>query len=160
MGQGPSLTAFRTEEPVAVPVVDHAGSAWPLFTDAACRIGVSAAFAYPLRTATATLGTLTLYRTHQGTRPTRPPALGRTCAEIATLVLLADRDTDIIEQLRATADADDINTTIGILAAARHTSTDDAAAWLHATAETTGRPLADIARDILTRYGHTPRDRP
>ncbi|MFH8485126.1 PAS domain-containing protein [Streptomyces longisporoflavus] len=148
-GSGPSLTAFATGEPVLVPLLDQPGSSWPLFTDAACRIGVGSAFAYPLSSATTTVGTLTLY--HRGRGITQPPADAEVFAQIATAVLLADLEGDICEQARAVADQDDINTAIGILAAAQQISTNDALAWLRTTARCKGMSPADFAREVLAR---------
>lgn len=75
---------------------------------------------------------------------------------MATAVLLADLDGDIAEQVRATADADDINITIGLLSAAHGVSPHDTSLWLRAAAAATGRPLAALAREILARRGHAP----
>ncbi|WP_030678390.1 ANTAR domain-containing protein [Streptomyces rimosus] len=69
------------------------------------------------------------------------------------MVLLADLDTEIIQQLRAAADAGDINTAIGVFAAAQGISTHDATAWLQSTAASKRLPGADVARIVLTRYG-------
>ncbi|MGW8375115.1 PAS domain-containing protein [Actinacidiphila sp. SB3-2] len=84
VGEGPSLTAFDTGEAVPAADLDRAGAAWPLFTDAAQRIGLSAVFAFPLRTAASMLGTLTLYRARSAEQqPQEPPADGTlsVCAE-------------------------------------------------------------------------------
>ncbi|WP_185836737.1 PAS domain-containing protein [Streptomyces sp. WAC 06783] len=152
-GQGPSLAAQRSGDPVLVPAMDQDPGRWPAFSDAVLRTGISAIFAYPLRTATTTLGTLTLYRTRPSPRPEGPPADAPTFADLTTVVLLADLDTEIIQQLRATADAGDINTALGVLAAAQRISTHDAAVWLQATAVSKRLPRADLARIVLTRYG-------
>ncbi|MFF1696391.1 PAS domain-containing protein [Streptomyces sp. NPDC058257] len=148
-GSGPSLAAFATGEPVLVPVLDQLSSSWPLFTDAACRIGVGAAFAYPLSTPTTTVGTLTLY--HRGRGLTQPPADAEVFAQIATAVLLADLGGDISEQARSTADQDDISTAVTILAVAQQISTNDALAWLRTTARAKAMSLADFAREVLAR---------
>ncbi|MGE6736483.1 PAS domain-containing protein [Streptomyces sp. NPDC059900] len=148
-GSGPSLTAFATGEPVLVPLLDQPSSSWPLFTDAACRIGVGAAFAYPLSTATTTVGTLTLY--HRGRGITQPPADAEVFAQIATAVLLADLKGDISEQARTSADQGDINTAIGVLSVAQQISTNDALAWLRTTARAKAMSLADFAREVLAR---------
>ncbi|WP_050512523.1 PAS domain-containing protein [Streptomyces rimosus] len=152
-GEGPSLTAYETGAPVLVPDVDRCGSRWPFCADAVSRVGVSAVFAYPLRNSATMLGTFTLYREGRSAQPTGPPLDAAAFADITTTVLLADMDTEIIQQLRATADADDINTAIGVLAAAQGISTDDAAVWLRTTAASRRLPRADIARTVLARYG-------
>ncbi|WP_053695202.1 PAS domain-containing protein [Streptomyces sp. NRRL F-5755] len=152
-GEGPSLTAYETGEPVLVADVDRCGSRWPFCADAVSRAGVSAVFAYPLRNSATTLGTLTLYREGRSPRRLGPPLDAAAFADITTAVLLADMDTEIIQQLRTTADADDINTAIGVLAAAQGISTDDAAVWLRTTAASQRLSRADIARTVLARYG-------
>lgn len=148
-GCGPSLTAFVTGEPVLVPQLDQPSTRWPLFTDAACRIGVGAAFAYPLSTASTTVGTLTLY--HRGRGLAKPPADAEVFAQIAAAVLLADLEGDITARARATADRGDINTAIGVLAATQQISTNDALAWLRTMARNKSMPLADFAREVLAR---------
>ncbi|MEW2386763.1 helix-turn-helix domain-containing protein [Streptomyces venezuelae] len=148
-GQGPSLAAYDTGEHVLVPDLDHGAAGWPLFTAAAAGIGVGAVFAYPLRTATATLGTLTLYRRREPTAPAGPPADAQAFAEITTAVLLADMDAEIIEEIRNTANQDDVNTAIGLVAATQHIRTSDALTWLQTMARAQHLPLADLARDLL-----------
>ncbi|MGW6025258.1 PAS domain-containing protein [Streptomyces sp. NPDC055099] len=155
-GEGPSLTAYETGEPALMACTDRDGPAWPFFSDAARGIGVSGAFAFPLRTAAATLGTLTLYGARRAGRPAQLPAAAQTFADMATAVLLADMDSEIVEQVRATADADDINITIGILSAVHGVSTHETGLWLRAAASATGRPLAAFAREIMARHGHKP----
>ncbi|WP_147267420.1 PAS domain-containing protein [Streptomyces sp. SDr-06] len=154
-GEGPSVAAFDTGQCVLAPDLDRSGAAWPLFAEAADGLGVGAVFAYPLCTATAALGTLTLYRQHRGTPGTGPPAEAETFAQITTSVLLADLDDDIIEQVRSTADQDDLNIAVGIVAATRGIDTGEALAWLRARARARGVPVVDLARSLLAR---TPQD--
>lgn len=106
-------------------------------------------FAYPLSTAATTVGTVTLYQRGRGLAA--PPAEAEVFAQIAAAVLPADLKGDIAERARVTADQDDINAVIGVLAAAQHISTNDALAWLRTTARAKAIPLADLARQILTR---------
>ncbi|MEV0522188.1 PAS domain-containing protein [Streptomyces sp. NPDC050439] len=155
-GEGPTLTALATGEPALMSCMDRDGPAWPFFADAARGIGVSGVFAFPLRTAAATLGTLTLYGARRTGRPAQPPAVAQEFADMATAVLLADMDSEIVEQVRATADADDINVTIGILSVAHGISTHESGLWLRAAAGARDRPLADFAREIMVRHGHKP----
>ncbi|GAA2314205.1 PAS domain-containing protein [Streptomyces kunmingensis] len=150
-GEGPALTAFRTGKPVLVSDLGQfgpAGARWPLFTEAAGGLGVGAAFAYPLRSSTTPVGTLTLYR-KRGATPGEPPADAQALAEIAAHVLLADQDYEIIDQIRSTADEDDLNVAAGVVAAARGMSVADALAWLHTTARAQGRTVGDLARFLL-----------
>ena len=49
VGEGPCMTAFRSEEPVfANDLRDGAGSPWPEFRRRALTIGIRAAFGFPL----------------------------------------------------------------------------------------------------------------
>ncbi|MEV0124894.1 PAS domain-containing protein [Streptomyces sp. NPDC050703] len=155
-GEGPSVAAFDTGQRVEEPDLDRSDTAWPLFTEAALGLGVGAVFAYPLRTATTTLGTLTLYRRRRAAAGTGPPADAETFAEITTSVLLADMDSEIIEQVRATADQDDLNLAIGVVAAARGIGTGEALQWLRARARARRLPVVDVARALLARPPQSP----
>ncbi|MFI0259525.1 PAS domain-containing protein [Streptomyces sp. NPDC017056] len=155
-GEGPSLAAFGTGERVLVPDLDRPDTAWPLFAEAAGGLGVGAAFAYPLRTATATLGTLTLYRRRRGTPGQGPPAEAETFAQITTTVLLADMDSEIIEKVRTTADQDDLNVAVGIVAATRGIGTGEALQWLRARARAQRVSVVDLARSLLARPSQHP----
>ncbi|WP_190137580.1 PAS domain-containing protein [Streptomyces longispororuber] len=154
-GDGPSLAAFDTGERVLVADLDRSGTVWPLFTEAALGLGVGAAFAYPLRTATATLGTLTLYRRRRGARGQGPPAQAETLAQIITSVLLADMDSEIIEQVRATADQDDLHVAAGIVAATLGIGTGEALQWLRVRAQAQRVSVVDLARSLIA---HPPPD--
>ncbi|WP_221348230.1 PAS domain-containing protein [Streptomyces beigongshangae] len=149
-GHGPSLTAFDTGVRVLAPDLGRSGARWPLFADAAVAVGAGAAFSYPLRTATAVLGTLTLYRAlHVPATPTGPPADAQEFADIATVVLLADMDGDIIERVRSITDQDDIHTAAGVVAATQGIGIGEALTWLHTMAKAQNLPVADLARAIL-----------
>ncbi|MFD6287593.1 PAS domain-containing protein [Streptomyces sp. NPDC060205] len=155
-GDGPSLTAFDTGEHVAVPDLQGSGAAWPLFTDAAVGIDVGAVFAYPLRTATATLGTFTLYRRHRTGEPAGPPPGAQSFAEITTAVLLADMDGEIVEEVRAAADKDDINIAVGVVAQTQDISISEALVWLRTMAQAQQLPVVDLARSIIMQYPKGP----
>ncbi|WP_410651443.1 hypothetical protein [Amycolatopsis sp. cmx-4-54] len=88
----------------------HSGS-WPGFTDAACG-QVGAVDAFPLRTATVTLGTLTLYRRGPGPLPAAHLADARASADMATVVLLADAGTDITDHIATSTD--DLHIAVGV----------------------------------------------
>ncbi|WP_158717028.1 PAS domain-containing protein [Streptomyces rimosus] len=155
-GEGPSLAAFDTGERVLVPDLDRPDTAWPLFAEAAGGLGAGAAFAYPLRTATATLGTLTLYQRRRGTPGQGPPVEAETFAQITTSVLLADMDSEIVEKIRTTADQDDLNVAVGIVAATRGIGMGEALQWLRARARAQRVSVVDLARSLLARPSQHP----
>ena len=64
-GQGPSRDAFDSGESVRAPHLD-ATSLWPPFATLAKQSGFGAVFAYPLITAGAKVGVLTLYQDANG----------------------------------------------------------------------------------------------
>lgn len=61
LGEGPSHTAHRTARPAQAPDLQRDGM-WPAFSAAAAGVGIRAVFAFPLRSGSTNLGTLTLYR--------------------------------------------------------------------------------------------------
>ncbi|MEU6844176.1 PAS domain-containing protein [Streptomyces sp. NPDC046716] len=150
-GEGPSVAAFDTGEPVLVSDLDRSGAAWPLFAETAGGLGAGAAFAYPLCTATATLGTLTLYRERRSAVGIEPPVEAEAFAQIATLVLLADMEDDIIDRVRATADQDDVDIAAGVVAATRGIGVDEALQWLRVRARAQQVSVVDLARALLAR---------
>ncbi|WP_394427628.1 ANTAR domain-containing protein [Streptomyces sp. SGAir0957] len=60
-------------------------------------------------------------------------------------------DSEVIEQIRATADQDDVNVAIGIIAATQDISIGDAERWLRRAATALRLPAADLARFFLSR---------
>jgi hypothetical protein len=147
IGRVPALQAFMTGEPVLLPDLDRAAARWPSYTETASGLGVAAVFAYPLRTATFTVGTLTLYRRSPG----GPPPDAEAFADIATVLVLADTEDDVIDELAAAGDEDDVNLAVGFLAATRGISIDNAKALLTNAARQSRRRPVDIARDVLAR---------
>ncbi|WP_410651437.1 GAF and ANTAR domain-containing protein [Amycolatopsis sp. cmx-4-54] len=153
-GEGPSLQAYATAVPVHAPdLAGHTGR-WPGFADAALGHSAAAVHAFPLRTASVTLGTLTLYRRESGPPPAALLDDARAFADMATVVLLADTDTDIAEAIATSSD--DLHIAVGVLASALNISTDDAYVRLRVTAYTTGHTLIDSARATLARYLRPP----
>jgi|JI10StandDraft_1071094.scaffolds.fasta_scaffold146824_3 hypothetical protein len=67
IGEGPCRDAFRTGISVHAPRLDMtASSRWPSFVTLAKDSGIGAVFAYPLTTAGARVGVLTLYQFDEG----------------------------------------------------------------------------------------------
>jgi hypothetical protein len=155
-GEGPSVTAFTTGEPVAVTDLTEHGRMWPGFVDTAAAHGVGAVFAFPLATATASaVGTMTVYRRDSG-RPPIDLADARDLAEVLTAVLLADGE--LVEQISGSAVHEHVNIAVGLLSVQQAVSTDEASARLRATAFAAGRPLTEVAREVVTRHLRRHRD--
>ncbi|MGH8862826.1 MAG: GAF and ANTAR domain-containing protein [Jatrophihabitantaceae bacterium] len=64
LGQGPSIDAHNDGHPVLSEdlAAADAGRRWPVFADAATRVGVHALYAFPLRIGVIEVGVLTMYR--------------------------------------------------------------------------------------------------
>ncbi|HEX3651040.1 MAG TPA: PAS domain-containing protein, partial [Pseudonocardiaceae bacterium] len=90
VGGGPATEAFESGEPVLVPAVAGAGAPWSAFADAAQGMGISAIFVFPLRTATGSVGTLTLYSRGADVPVDQLRVDAGQFAELATITLLAD----------------------------------------------------------------------
>jgi transcriptional regulator with GAF, ATPase, and Fis domain len=148
-GEGPSVTAFTTGEPVTVTDLEGQGEDWPGFVGAAAGYGVGAVFAFPLAADTATLGTLTLYRREPGTPPTGL-AEARQLAELLAGVLASDRE--LAERISGSTAYEEVNIAAGLLSVQQAISIEEAIARLRATAFAAGRPLTETARQIVTHY--------
>ncbi len=147
-GEGPSVTAFTTGRPISVPELAERGGEWPGFVDAALGCGVGAVFAFPL-TASVPLGTVTLYRRGTGTPPAGL-ADAHELAGLATAVLVADADSEVLEQVGGAHD--DVSIAVGMLSARHDLTSDQALARLRAAAFTSGRSLAVVAQEVVTRH--------
>ena len=67
IGQGPCRDAYRSGRSVHAPRLDDSAFVrWPPFVDLARSSGIGAVFAYPLLTAGANVGVLTLYQEDEG----------------------------------------------------------------------------------------------
>ncbi|MCR6490830.1 ANTAR domain-containing protein [Amycolatopsis sp. OK19-0408] len=149
-GEGPSVVAFTTGRPSAIPELAGHGWEWPGFVDAALDRGIGAVFSFPL-VATVPLGTMTLYCRSAGTPPAGL-ADAWDLAGIATAVLLADAESELLEQISGAGAHDDINIAVGMLSARDNLTGDQALASLRAKAFTSGRSLALVAREIVSRH--------
>ncbi|WP_169523942.1 ANTAR domain-containing protein [Amycolatopsis balhimycina] len=156
-GEGPSVTAFTTGEPVAVTDLTEHGEDWPGFVDAAAGYGLGAAFAFPLAASTATLGTLTLYRREPGT-PSTSFADIRDLAELLAAALLADGE--LADRISSSLAYEDVNMAAGLLSVQQAISIEEAMARLRAMAFADGRPLTETAREVVTRHLNRHHDRP
>lgn len=92
-GEGPSHDAFRFGRSVHVPALDGSTSArWPTFGEAAAEHGIGAAFAYPLATAGASVGVLSLYHTEPGSLTLGQSADAMSMVQVLTEAVLSLQD--------------------------------------------------------------------
>ena len=151
---GPGLECLRTGSVVSVP--DLAVEArWPEYRDAARRYGLRRLLSLPMIQGQETVGALNLY----GFDHADPfaPETEAMCAAVAGQAALA------LEVLNWNAEATEImhhaerqlavraaiNQAVGIVMVQRRCDDAEALAWLREQAELSGRPLAEVAADLV-----------
>jgi GAF domain-containing protein len=147
LGEGPCLSAFDSGRPVLVADLRTAAERWPIFGREGHRVGVLAIFAFPLRVGAIRFGTLGLYRSSPGDLPTRANTDATSLAELISYTLIGHADAESMRSVTYR----DVNLATGLLAAQLSIGLDDALARLRAYAFAEGRPLLDIAKDVLDR---------
>jgi hypothetical protein len=160
LGQGPCVDASRTGRPVLAP--DLAGTAsrnWPQFAAAADAAGLRAVFAFPLQVGGIRLGVLDLYRDTTGELSGEELADALSFADAATQLLLdlQARDTTPRDTARGIPphllavldDRAEVHQATGVVSVRAGMSLAQALALLRARAYAEGRPIGDLARDVL-----------
>lgn len=155
LGEGPCVDAIRTGDPVLVPDVDDPGLAverWPGFLDGAAAAGVRAVFALPLRIGAIGVGVLDLYRFTPGELSGGELSAALVAADAAAVALLElgtgyDAFTD--DSSARAAYLMEVHQATGMVKVQAGVSIDEAFLLLRAKAFSTGRPISDVARDVL-----------
>jgi hypothetical protein len=164
-GDGPALTAMRTDRKTAA-TVEHARRRWPLLAGAAAAAGVRSFLSEPLHAGGRTVGSLNLYSDRPGglrTQELDPAPLsvlaayldrwladyhaGRPGADGAT------RSQSILRDRRT------VHHAITVLTAARGLTAPAAAAALYRRANDRGMPVRRIADEVIHHHDTT-RHRP
>lgn len=154
-GEGPCHDAFLARRPVLVPDLATSGVIrWPGYTGLALAAGVRAVFAYPLQLGGVNLGVLDVFREKPGALTDEENRLGVVYAQLATEILLDGRLTTPDGELDPDVDlAMDLHPEIhqaqGILVVLLHVDLAEALARMRAHAFGNGRPLTDLAREIV-----------
>jgi hypothetical protein len=156
--QGPCVDASRTGRPVLVP--DLAGTSlrtWPQFGAGADAAGLRAVFAFPLQFGAIRLGVLDLHRDTAGELSGEELADALTYADAATQLLLDLQAEDTAlgmpppHALAVLDDRAEVHQATGVVSVRAGVSLTQALALLRARAYAEGRPIGDLARDILDR---------
>lgn len=165
LGEGPCVDAFTSRRPVIEPDLAAGGIArWPVYSAAAHRQGVRAAFGFPLQVGAARLGVLDVYRERAGVLSTEELAQALTFADVATTMLL-----DGQKQAPPGAAAFGLDEAMeyrfelyqaqGMVMVQLGVSLVEALVLLRAYAYSHDRDLAEVARDVVTRGLHLDEDR-
>jgi hypothetical protein len=157
LGEGPCPDAWSMREPVVEP--DLAAPAvvrWPAFAAAAGPLGVASVFAFPLRLGAIRVGVLVGYRDRPGNLSADQLADGLALADVACWVILglqSQAQEESLHELLAVEPPHwaQIHQATGIVSAQLEVPLEEALARLRAYAFVEGRPLREIAREIVSR---------
>jgi hypothetical protein len=158
LGEGPCLEACRDGRPVLQSDLPRTGlSRWPAFTAAAAESGIAAMFAFPLQVGAIQLGVLSLYRD-------LPGALGR--ADLAEALAFAEAASTIVLHLQegtppgmelhprladAVESRREVHQATGMITVQARVGLTEALLLLQGYAYGSGRPVLDVAKDVVAR---------
>jgi hypothetical protein len=155
-GEGPGTEDFLAGSPMLIPDLEPVIERWPGFAPAAITAGARALFAFPLQTGVIRAGTLSLYRAKPGPLAPQQLADALVFADIALLLML-DAASGIsglagYEPLGSLSDSRaEVYQATGMVSVQLGGSMEEAFARLRAHAFATGRPLGDVAGDVVGR---------
>jgi GAF domain/ANTAR domain len=159
LGEGACVEAVTGGVPVMVNDLHQSGDMaverWPAFREGAAAAGVRALFALPLRIAGISVGALDLYRDRPGKLTTGQFSAALTAAEAAAAALLQ------LGTGHANSFADDpdgraayqmeVHQASGMVKVQAGVTIEEAFLVLRAHAFASGRPIADVAKDVVQR---------
>jgi hypothetical protein len=156
LGEGPCLQAHASGNPVLLPdLAAEPANRWPAFAAAALAAGVHAEFSLPLIAGPGGIGTFDLCRDRPGMLSDEHLADALVAADIARDAVLyqpAAGGPGLAELLAAAgADRIVIHQATGMIAARLDDTVANALARLRGAAFASGRPVYDIARDVVER---------
>jgi hypothetical protein len=155
LGQGPCVDASRTGRPVLTPELAGAYRSWPQFAAGADAAGLRAVFALPLQVGGIRLGVLDLYRDTAGELSVEELADALSFADAAVQVLLDLQARDTAQgtspphPLDVLDDRAEVHQATGVVSVRAGVGLAQALALLRARAYAEGRPIGDMARDVL-----------
>ncbi len=157
LGEGPCVDSVKTGLPVLHgDLARTASQRWPGFTAAALDAGIAAVFAFPLQVGAIRLGALDLCRDAVGPLEDVDVREAMALAGAATALLLhlqiaseaGDVHADLADSL---VDRAVVHQASGMIAVQIGADLADALTVLRARAFASGRPIIDVARDVVTR---------
>lgn len=156
-GEGPCVEASRSGLPVFQPYLAETGlTRWPGFAGDILDIGVRAIFAFPLRVGAIRVGVLDLYRDVPGHLSILELADALCFADAATVVVLQLQDhhgpdSALIGPIDSRAG---VHQATGMISVQLGVGLAEALLRLRAHAYATGRPVPDVATDVVSRRLH------
>jgi hypothetical protein len=163
VGEGPCVDALRSHALVYVADLTTvaATARWPLWSVAADEAGIGSVAAFPVQAGAITAGVLTAYSSAVGRLSRDQIRTGLRLADAALLGLLdlTGVATEADDDGERTGDASelsavlrgDVHLAAGMIMAQANVSIDEALARLRAHAFSSGRPLTEVASDVVDR---------
>jgi hypothetical protein len=155
-GDGPAVDAFTTGQPASAASLDEVARRWPALAPPMEEAGARAVFALPLRIGAASFGALTLYQEAAGPLAVGQRADAAAVAGILSLrVLFLQADSEDGELATALAEPvfgqAQIHQASGMVSVQLGVGIIEAFVVLRSHAFANDRPLADVAKDVLSR---------
>lgn len=157
LGEGPCVDAFRHGEVVAEPDLAGGGQTrWIGFSSRAVEGGARAVFGFPLRAGAARLGALNLYKDQPGGLSVDQHADALVMADVIAGWALDSQAGASPGALAAELERDGefyfvVHNAAGAMSVQLGVSVGDALVRLRAYAFSEGRPLKDVAEDVVAR---------
>jgi hypothetical protein len=157
LGEGPCVDAYSHDRVVTEPdLAEPESPRWLAFSPPAIEAGARAVFAFPLRVGTVRLGALNLYRDRPGSLSDEQHADGLVMADVAAewvLDVQAGATAEhVAHELERGADFHlRLHNAAGMVSVQLDVSITEALVRLRAHAYASGRPLKDVADDVVAR---------
>jgi GAF domain/ANTAR domain len=159
LGEGACVDAVQGGTPVIVSDLDQPGDIvvgrWPAFLEGAGTAGVRAVFAFPLRVGAITVGVLDLYRDRSGDLTSGQLAAALMAADATALALLylstGHQDSFCDDADGRAAYQMQVHQATGMVKVQAGVTIEEAFLMLRARAFAAGRPVADVAKDVVER---------
>jgi hypothetical protein len=156
LGEGPAFDAHTGGRAVLEPSLDATlENRWPAFAPAAVDAGYLGAFGFPLRMGAAKFGALDLYQDRRGDLGRDQLTDAISMSEIVTRAVIAVQADADMGALAADLDDADLRAQVhqaaGMAAAQLDIPVTDALVRLRAHAYAEGRPINEIALDVVER---------
>ena len=159
LGEGACVEAVTGGVPVMVNDLHQSGDMtverWPAFREGAAAAGARALFALPLRIAGISVGSLDLYRDRPGNLTTGQFSAALMAAEAAAAAIL-QLGTGYADSFADDADGRsayqmEVHQASGMVKVQAGVTIEEAFLMLRAHAFASGRPIADVAKDVVER---------
>ena len=156
LGEGPAFDAVSLSAPVLIDDVRSVDlNRWPLFLGAIAGESACSMFVFPLQFGAVRLGALSLYRRSHGRLPGTALAAALRVADVIAMLFLG-REGDLTEDfaeewLDESSWSREVHQATGMLIAQLGIGAEESFVRLRAHAFAQGRPLSDVARDVISR---------